>query len=66
MSIMKYINIILNKSVVKDAVIISILVGTILNIINQADVFLRLKFYINKRYLYPNVCICQKLYLYLF
>ncbi len=44
MSFKKITATIFNKSIVKDALLVSLVVGTILNIVNQGDLLLHLEF----------------------
>lgn len=44
MNIKKTVKILFYKDVVKDALLVSLVVGTILNIVNQGDIFINLEF----------------------
>ncbi len=44
MSFKKILITIINKSIVKDALLVSVVVGTILNIVNQGDLLFSLEF----------------------
>ncbi|MCF6242504.1 MAG: nitrate/nitrite transporter NrtS [Bacteroidales bacterium] len=44
MTLKKVLTTIINKSIIKDALLVSLVVGSILNIVNQGDLLFRLEF----------------------